>query len=295
MPYSEDTVAKSGIKPDPSLPARIGSALLGTALLFGVIYEGKVLLFVTLIALLIIGSLELRDMLRNKGIELNMAFLIGGGIFMLLFSLPQLHEAYPGVPWREIALGLVLIGAFSNELIAGANIPRFAYSLMSFLYLPWTLGFILLLRHSPDGNIGLWILSLPLLCSIVNDVGAYFVGRYFGRHKLAPTISPGKTVEGAIGGIVVSFLLLWLYTGVIRSYYPESAFSLFKPLELFVVNLLLSLAAQLGDLTESMLKRFCGVKDSGNFLPGHGGLLDRLDSHLFTIPLSYYLLSIFIQ
>jgi phosphatidate cytidylyltransferase len=285
---------KPNSKTDPILPVRIISALVGVVLLFGVLYEGRVLLFAVLVAFLVLGSIELRDMLRNKGIELNMGFLIGGGFVMLLFSLPQLQDIYPGVPWREIALGLVLMGAFSAELIYGANIPRFAYSLMAFLYLPWTLGFFLLLRHSADDTVGLWILTLPLLCSFANDVGAYFVGRFLGKHKLAPTISPAKTVEGAIGGIVVSFLILWAFTSAVRNFYPESAFGLLLPLELFIINLILSFAAQLGDLTESMLKRFCNVKDSGSFLPGHGGLLDRLDSHLFTVPLSYYLLSIFI-
>lgn len=286
-------MARPTTKPDPSLPSRVISALIGAAVLFTVIFEGRYFLFGALVALLVLGSIELRDMLRGRGIELNMGFLIGGGLVMLVFSIPSLGDIYPGVPWREIALGIVLIGAFSYELIAGANIPRFAYSLMAFLYLPWTLGYFLLLRHSPDGNIGLWILTLPLLCSFMNDIGGYFVGRYFGKRKLAPTISPAKTVEGAIGGIVFSFLTLWLYTSIVRGFYPESAFALFRPLELFIINLVLSFAAQLGDLTESMLKRYCNVKDSGHFLPGHGGLLDRLDSHLFTVPLSYYLLMIF--
>jgi len=281
-------------KPDPSLPSRIGSSLVAVLVLFAVIWEGRIFLFLALVFILVLGSLELRYMLRNRGIELNMAFLIGGGLVMLLFSLPQLQEIYPGVPWREIALGLVLIGAFSSELIGGANIQRFAYSLLAFLYLPWTLGFFLLLRHSPDGSVGIWILTLPLLCSFSNDIGGYFVGRYLGKRKLAPTISPGKTVEGSIGGIATSFLVLFLFTTIVRSAYPESPFALFRPVELFIFNLVLSFAAQLGDLTESMLKRYCEVKDSGYFLPGHGGLLDRLDSHLFTVPLTYYLLTIFI-
>lgn len=278
--------------PDPNLPTRVASSLIGVLVLFLVLWEGRVFLFLALVLILVLGSLELRHMLRNRGVELNMAFLVGGGLVMLLFSLPQLHDIYPGVPWREIALGLVLIGAFSAELIVGANIERFAYSLMAFLYLPWTLGFFLLLRHSPNDEIGLWILALPLISSFSNDIGGYFVGRYFGRRKLAPSISPQKTVEGAIGGILTSFLLLFLFTTIVRSVYPESPFALFRPVELFVVNLVLSFAAQLGDLTESMLKRYCGVKDSGYFLPGHGGLLDRIDSHLFTAPLTYYLLTI---
>ncbi|MER3484205.1 MAG: phosphatidate cytidylyltransferase [Meiothermus sp.] len=286
-------MARPQIKPDASLPTRVLSSVVAGLILLGVVFEGRILFFLALVAILVIGSLELRGMLRNRGIELNMGFLLVGGV--LLFSLPQLHDIYPGVPWREIALGLVLIGAFSNELIAGANIERFAYSLMSFLYLPWTLGFFLLLRHQPNSDIGLWVLTLPLLCSFANDVGAYFVGRLFGRHKLAPNISPGKTVEGSIGGIAVSFLVLWGYTNIMANAYPGSPFALLDPLYLSIINLLLSFAAQLGDLTESMLKRYCGVKDSGSLLPGHGGLLDRLDSHLFTVPLTYYLLSLFLQ
>lgn len=100
-------------------------------------------------------------------------------------------------------------------------------------------------------------------------------------------------MEGSIGGIASSFVVLLIYTSIVRHFYPESAFALLQPLELFVFSLLLSLAAQLGDLTESMLKRYCGVKDSGSFLPGHGGLLDRMDSVLFSVPLAYYLLVIF--
>lgn len=273
--------------PADSLPLRIVSSLGGVVFLMVVLWVGLPLVIPTLIFLLWLGSAELRDMLAHKGIELNLAFLRFGGLVMLLFSMPQLHEVYPEIPWREIALGLVLLGAFSYELLHQANIPRFAFSLMAFLYLPWTLGFFLLLRYTPDATQGLWTLTLPLLATIATDVGAYFVGRRFGKRKLAPSISPGKTVEGSVGGIVVSFLTLLGFTTLVREAFP------FGFIELLVVSLLLSLAAQLGDLTESMLKRYCGVKDSGSFLPGHGGLLDRIDSLLFSVPLMYYLLVIF--
>lgn len=270
-----------------ALSLRLASALIGAGLLMVVLWAGLPLVIPTLIFLLWLGSAELSDMLARRGFELNLGFLRWGGVVMLLFSLPQLHESYPQIPWREIALGLVLVGAFSYELLRGANIPRFAMSLMAFLYLPWTLGYFLLLRYTPDSTQGLWTLTLPIVATFATDIGAYFVGKRYGRRKLAPTISPGKTVEGSVGGIVVSFLVLFAFTALVRE-----AFSL-GLLELVVVSLLLSLAAQLGDLTESMLKRYCGVKDSGHFLPGHGGLLDRIDGLLFSVPLMYYLLAIF--
>lgn len=197
---------------------------------------------------------------------------------VFLFSLPQLYWHFPQVPWREVALGLFLLASFSYELLFGANLPRFAFGLMAFLYLPWSLGYVLLLRETPDAAMGLWTLTLPLVASFATDIGAYFIGRAFGRRKLAPEISPGKTVEGSLGGIAVSFLALVVYTGLVREVFP------FGLLELWLFSLLLSLGAQLGDLAESMLKRFAGVKDSGNFLPGHGGLLDRIDSLLFAFP-----------
>ncbi|MFD3005464.1 phosphatidate cytidylyltransferase [Thermus tengchongensis] len=269
------------------LPTRVLSALVGVLLLLWVLWGGLVLILPTLVFVLWLGSLELRDMLAKRGIRLNLPFLVGGGVLLFLFSLPQLYWHFPQVPWREVALGLFLLGSFSHELLRGADLTRFAFTLMAFLYLPWSLGYVLLLREIPDSTLGLWTLSLPLVASFATDIGAYFVGRTLGRQKLAPEISPGKTVEGSLGGIAVSFLALALYTGLVREVFP------FGLLELWLFSLLLSLAAQLGDLVESMLKRYCGVKDSGHFLPGHGGLLDRIDSLLFTFPLTYFLVVLF--
>lgn len=139
-------------------------------------------------------------MLAKRGIRLNLPFLVGGGVLLFLFSLPQLYWHFPQVPWREVALGLFLLGSFSHELLKGADLTRFAFTLMAFLYLPWSLGYVLLLREIPDSTLGLWTLSLPLVASFATDIGAYFVGRTLGRQKLAPEISPGKTVEGSLGG-----------------------------------------------------------------------------------------------
>ncbi|GAA6734745.1 CDP-archaeol synthase [Thermus oshimai] len=269
------------------LPLRVVSALVGASLLLLVLWAGLPLILPTLLLLLWIGGLELKEMLAKRGIALHFPGLFLGGVVLYLFSLPPLHWHFPQVPWREVALGLFLLGSFSFELLQGANLPRLAFTLLAFLYLPWNLGYVLLLRETPDPHLGLWILSLPIVASFATDIGAYFAGRFFGRNKLAPSISPGKTVEGSLGGILVSFLAMVAYTSLVREVFP------FGILELLFFSLLLSLAAQLGDLAESMLKRYCGVKDSGRFLPGHGGLLDRIDSLLFTFPLTYYLVVLF--
>ena len=269
------------------LPVRVLSALVGAGLLLLVLWAGIPLILPTLFFVLWLGGLELKEMLARRGIGLNQPLLFLGGGLLFLFSLPQLYWHFPQVPWREVALGLFLMASFSYELLRGADLTRFAFTLLAFLYLPWSLGYVLLLRETPDPGLGLWTLSLPLVASFATDIGAYFAGRFFGRHKLAPEISPGKTLEGSMGGILFSFLALLAYTAWVREVFP------FGLLELWLFSLLLSLAAQLGDLAESMLKRFAGVKDSGRFLPGHGGLLDRIDSLLFTFPLTYFLVVLF--
>ncbi|WP_287370499.1 phosphatidate cytidylyltransferase [Oceanithermus sp.] len=255
--------------------------------LFLILWVGLPLLGPALVLALWIGTGELAQMFARKSVRLNLWVLRLGGLLLLTASLPALYEQNPGVPWREVALGLVLFSAFIYELFSGADIPRLAFSVLALLYLPWTLGYFLLLRYSPDATLGLVTLSLPLVATFATDVGAYFVGRTIGRTKLAPTVSPNKTVEGFVGGLVAAFLALFTYTWLIQGAFP------FGRGELLVFAVLLSFAAQLGDLTESMLKRYTGVKDSGQFLPGHGGLLDRLDSLIFSVPLTYYLLVIF--
>jgi len=255
--------------------------------LFLILWVGLPLMGPALVLALWIGTGELARMFARKHVQLNLLVLRLGGLLLLAASLPDLYAQNPDVPWREIALGAVLFSAFVYELVAGANLPRLAYTLLALLYLPWTLGYFLLLRYSPDGVLGLVTLSLPLIATFATDVGAYFVGRTLGRTKLAPTVSPNKTLEGFIGGLVAAFLALFVYTWLIQGAFP------FGRGELLVFAVLLSFAAQLGDLTESMLKRYTGVKDSGQFLPGHGGILDRLDSLIFSVPLTYYLLVIF--
>lgn len=134
---------------------------------------------------------------------------------------------------------------------------------------------------------GALVLGLPLLLTWASDIGAFFVGRAVGGPKLMPSISPGKTRSGAVGGLLASVLVTWLYVQYLLVPIAQLALTMAG---IIAFGILISVAAQLGDLVESMLKREAGVKDSSNLLPGHGGVLDRLDSLFFVLPTAHLLL-----
>jgi len=149
--------------------------------------------------------------------------------------------------------------------------------LTGMLYVGLTLSYLVLVRLLPEGESLLFFL---LLVTWAADTGAYYVGTLYGQRALAPRISPKKTAEGLAGGFIgatiVAFVARWTFV-------PE-----FSNLDTLVLALVLTLAGLWGDLVESAIKRGVGVKDSGGLLPGHGGMLDRLDSLLFTAPAFYY-------
>ena len=147
------------------------------------------------------------------------------------------------------------------------------------LYIPFLLSHVLLLFQVPSGRRWIFFLFFVIFSG---DTGAYYVGHRWGRHKLWPAVSPGKTVEGAIGGLLSS-LAIALLVGKLLFSLGE-----FGPTFLLSLGLVIALAGQIGDLMESMLKRVSQVKDASSILPGHGGLLDRLDSLIFVFPLTYY-------
>ncbi len=155
---------------------------------------------------------------------------------------------------------------------------RLGWQVLGLIYIPLLLGHLVLLRELPDGR-G-WVF-LVLFAVMACDSMAYFVGVKFGRHKLYPAVSPKKSIEGGLGGLVGSCLGVWLAAVLFLPSYG--------PGQIVLIGLLLGIFGQVGDLFESLLKRACGVKDSGGIFPGHGGILDRLDSLLFAFPLAYYL------
>ena len=145
----------------------------------------------------------------------------------------------------------------------------------------WMLSYWLSLRSLEDGRN--WV-YLAMLTTFANDTGAFFIGRARGKHKLAPTISAAKTWEGAIGGLICAILAAIVIAMVLNLISPFT----FKYWQIILLGFLVGLFAQLGDLVESLLKRNTGVKESGNLLPGHGGILDRFDSLIFVGAVVYY-------
>jgi phosphatidate cytidylyltransferase len=161
-----------------------------------------------------------------------------------------------------------------------------AWTIVGALYVGWMLSYWLSLRGLENGSN--WV-YLAMLTTFANDTGAYFVGRARGKHKLAPTISPSKTWEGAIGGLTSAILASIVIATVLKliSLKLGTPFA-FQYWQIILLGFLVSLFAQLGDLVESLLKRNTGVKESGNLLPGHGGILDRFDSLIFVGAVVYY-------
>ena len=177
-----------------------------------------------------------------------------------------------------VALNFILIAVHSVLRYSEdqAVVLRVARQLQGIVYVPLLLGLLVLLRKRPDGMI--WVFVL-LAIVFAGDTAAYYVGSYLGRRKLAPAVSPGKTVEGALGGLGAN-----LATGIIAKIWFLPAGDWLLSCIGFV---LFGAAGQAGDLFESELKRISKIKDSSTILPGHGGILDRIDALLFAAPVAY--------
>jgi phosphatidate cytidylyltransferase len=164
------------------------------------------------------------------------------------------------------------------------NVLSSAISVTGFIYIAGFFSLLVLTRNHLNGDRLIWIVFIISWCS---DTFAYFAGRTLGKHKLCPTVSPKKTIEGSIGGILGSIvgIMIWGY------FNQEIPFEWYQ---LILLSILGSVVAQIGDLSASLIKRFIGIKDYGNIMPGHGGVLDRFDSILLVAPVVYYYITIFI-
>ncbi len=209
----------------------------------------------------------------------------------LLFAafIPSLRYTLGG--FIAPAVCLAFAAALFLLLLADHKTLRIEQVGLSFfisLVIPLAFSMLIIFRDNYSAKIGMFYILLSLGTAWFNDAGAYFVGRAIGRHKLAPEISPKKTVEGAVGGVVSAVIFCAVYAWIFVSIAAGEGVQL----TVYWWRLLLfvpvgAVAGILGDLSASIIKRQCSVKDFGNIMPGHGGVLDRFDSWLFVAPLLY--------
>jgi phosphatidate cytidylyltransferase len=261
----------------PNLAQRVGTALVALPALLALFLLGPAWLAVAVVALaLAIGLFEFFSLLRARGIRpmRGVGLFLGAALFLDVVS-----PGWLGVPFAPIGALLLL----SVTLARGADLESVsaaAGTLLGALYLGALGGTIGALRLQAPDREGGWRVVFLLLVLVFADSFAFFVGHAVGRRRLAPKVSPGKSVEGALGGIVGGILGAL----VVRRF----GLSALPVLDAVVLGAAVALMGIVGDLDESLLKRWAGVKDSGTLFPGHGGMLDRLDSLLFGAPVLYY-------
>jgi phosphatidate cytidylyltransferase len=227
-----------------------------------------------------IGQYELYTMARARGITpLTILGLVLGAC--IVFNVYRPFYIYRGGPyfWITVCILVVIVARlFSRRPVEGA-LEDIAVTLFGIVYVALLFSFQVAIHAGPPGKQWLVFLFLVIWAS---DIGAYYVGTAFGKHRLYEKISPKKSIEGLLGGILASVLVailckLWLV--------PAAGWA-----EAALLGAFLALVGTVGDLAESLIKRSAGVKDSGTIIPGHGGILDRMDSMLFAAPMLFFYL-----
>lgn len=265
---------------------RIITGIVGIGLAAFVIQSGG-LLFAACGLVLALGAwFEYCNAFSRKGY--SPAFLIGG-----LFVAVMCYAAYGGLDTgllTMLSLGAVLVMLLLTVLLHGSfSVPSAAVSAAGVLYLGMSFAHLIGLRVMEHGMApvatqlgvlepGCALIWTALIGTWASDTFAYFAGSFLGRHKLCPSISPGKTVEGFVGGLI----------GTTASVAGLGVLFGFDVRVMAVLGLCICLIATLGDLVESVMKRYTGIKDSGHIIPGHGGIWDRFDSVIYTVPFVYY-------
>jgi len=272
------------------LTRRIIFAVIAAPASIVVLYMGDWALTIVLSMLAALAAWELFRMARETGaLPLEPA-----GIALAALLPVAVHAQRLGVYTLSltavVAMSLVLF-ASTIWLRGPAGKPLSSVAITSFgIMYAGLFSYIYSLRYhdyAVGARAGTALVVLPLLLTWATDVGAYAFGRTFGKKKLIPSVSPGKTVEGAVGGLGLTIIVSLLYVRFILMPYAQLGLTI-QGAVLF--GIVVSVAAQTGDLAESLLKREAGVKDSSRIIPGHGGILDRFDSILFVMPIAFLLL-----
>jgi phosphatidate cytidylyltransferase len=255
--------------------------IMGTIVML-CIMQGGLTLLILLAVMLIAGSREYVKMLNHKGFypSLKVIYISEAILATVVF--------FKRFDLVAITLTICSMCSFMWVLFKGRQpyIANVATTLLGMVYCGWFPLHLIFLRDLScdkyDSGLGFVVLMFTAI--LLTDIGCYYVGTKFGKRKLAPVISPNKTIEGSIGGMFFAILGAILVGLTIDLQWYVALFA----------GIMCSIFAQIGDLCESLIKRDAGVKDSGSSLPGHGGFLDRTDSFILTIPIMYYFCKCFI-
>lgn len=258
---------------------RIISALFAIPLFLFVVFKRGIILDVSVFILALIGINEFFNAFRNVKILPSKLIGILSTAFMFIIVLKD-GTIESIMLWFFICMLLILVNNLLNKEM---DILSASITAMGVFYIVFFMYHIVFIAHHSRYNQLVWII---FIVAWATDTFAYFTGYFFGSRKLCPNISPKKTIEGAIGGILGSIII----SGLFGYFVAPKIF-----VHCIIIGFAGSILGQLGDLTASIFKRYTGIKDYGKIMPGHGGVLDRFDSILFTAPAVYYYIVFFMK
>lgn len=273
------------------LARRVIVALIAAPLAIGMVYLGELPFAIFLGLVGGVGAWELYRLARHGGVDaLDALGVPVAAALPLMAHLDRLDLLSSPAAVGGVVFVAMLGASIWARGVGGRPLESVAVTVFGALYAGGMLAFGYALRHHRfviEPAAGTALVMFPVILTWASDIGAYFVGRALGKAKLMPSVSPGKTRAGAVGALVVTMGVAYAYNLHVLRPWAQLALA---PWTALVFGVLVSVAAQVGDLAESLLKREAGVKDSSHLLPGHGGVLDRLDSLYFVLPLAYLVL-----
>ena len=266
------------------MAARILTSLVGLPITIFIVAYGGLPLQIAVCLLALIGMYEFYNALSGGRKTIHLI-----GYFFSAFYFGLLHTLNSNLLFILSTSLVLTILFFLVFFHAKNNIIDGAIALMGVFYVAFMLSFIYIVRSLPQGHFFVWLIFISAWGS---DTGAYFTGIAVGKHKLCPTLSPKKTVEGSIGGIVFAVAVALIF-GYVMNFTYGSNNGLNMIIALAITTFFAAICSQLGDLSASAIKRFTGIKDFGKLMPGHGGVLDRFDSIMFTAPIVFLMMVLY--
>ncbi len=263
------------------MKTRVISAIIALPLVIIPIYLGGALFYAAVLVAFCIGLYEF-----NRAFKVNNKHLYMVQLICTVILLGVMWFEYGAFYFSPAVLLLMVLFMYYVVNYPKIDLKQLLYALFGFYYIPIMLSHIILVRQiEVYGSFMVWMI---FIISFGSDSFAYFVGKTFGKHKLAKALSPNKTIEGAIGGVIGAGILSIIYAIYVNS--TGFDFQVYHYIGFGLMGAIGSVFSQFGDMSASAMKRVTGIKDFGNIMPGHGGLVDRMDSIIFVAPFVYYAL-----